>query len=439
MQLSCSPSSESTVPTFSNSELAQLFLLQFAFVLIVCRAVGWIAARVGQPQVIAEMIAGILLGPSLLGTAFPDLQAVIFPRQSMPVLYVVSQLGLVLYMFTIGAEMELAVLRSRLRTAVSVAVAGTVVPFLFAALLTIWLLRSGGYFGSDVTMWQAMLYLGAAMAITAFPVLARIIQERGIAGTAVGSVALGAGASGDVAAWCLLAAVLASLNDDPAIVVRAVGGGVLYVLVVFFALKPLLARIGARVEKTGSLDGGTLAIVLLAVASCGWFTESIGIHAVFGAFVFGAALPRGVFAIELIRTIQPLTTHVILPLFFVYSGLNTQIGLLSSASAWAVTGGIILVASAGKIGACWAAARATGFGGREAFAIGALMNARGLMELIVLNIGLERGLITPTLFTMMVMMAIVTTVAAGPLFGFAQGLARRASGVLQEQARRGDI
>lgn len=417
----------------SNPELARLFLLQFAFVLVVCRAVGWFASRAGQPQVIAEMIAGILLGPSLLGLVFPEFQAAIFPIESMPVLYVVSQLGLVLYMFTIGAEVDVAVLRSQFRTAVSVSLAGILVPFALAALLAIRLLRWGGFFEPALSAWQATLYLGAAMAITAFPVLARIIQERGIAGTRVGSLALGAGASDDVAAWCLLAGVLASLNDDPALAVRAFGGGVAYVLAVLFVLKPLLARLARRVSRDGTVGGGALALVLLTVSACGWFTESIGIHAVFGAFVFGAAMPRGLLTAELVRTIQPLTTHVILPLFFVYSGLNTRIGLLSSPSAWALTAVIVLIASAGKIGACWAAARGTGYSHRDALAIGALMNARGLMELIVLNIGLERGLITPALFTMMVIMAIVTTVAAGPLFALvwrpavepvASGLAR---------------
>lgn len=404
----------------SNPELARLFLLQFAALLLVCRAVGVLAKRVGQPQVIAEMIAGILLGPSLFGWILPDLHAALFPRDSMPVLYVVSQLGLVLYMFTIGTEFELGVAGERLRSAISISLAGIIAPFALAAVLALTLVRGGGYFGDEVLPWQAVLYLGAAMAVTAFPVLARIIQERGIAGTPIGTLTLAAGASDDVAAWCLLAAVLASFNADPTLVVQAFGGGMLYVLVAFLAVRPLFARLGARVERSGQLDGATLALVLFTVAAAGWFTERIGIHAVFGAFVFGAAMPRGLMARELRAAIQPLTTHVILPLFFVYSGLNTHVGLLRSASDWAMTGAIVFVASAGKVGACWAAARATGFAQRDAFAIGALMNARGLMELIVLNIGLERGLITPTLFTMMVIMAIVTTVAAAPLFALAR-------------------
>lgn len=413
----------------SNPELAQLFLLQFATLLIVCRAVGIVARRFGQPQVIAEMITGILLGPSLFGSLAPGVHAALFPRDSMPVLYVVSQLGLVLYMFTVGTDFRIGLVRDRLRAAISVSAAGIIAPFALAALLAIALLRQGGYFGPDVDAWQAVLYLGAAMAVTAFPVLARIIQERGIAGTRIGTLALGAGASDDVAAWCLLAAVLASFNDDPTLVLQAFGGGVLYVLVVFLAFRPLFSRVGDRIERRGYLDGGTLAFVLLAVAACAWFTERIGIHAVFGAFVFGAAMPRGVLTRELRHAIQPLTTHVILPLFFVYSGLNTHVGLLTTASEWMLAAAVVVVASAGKIGGCWVAARATGYGRRDAFAIGALMNARGLMELIFLNIGLQRGLITPTLFTMMVLMAVVTTVAAGPLFELAYRPSESPAGV----------
>lgn len=403
----------------SNPELAQLFLLQFAILLVVCRAVGLIARRVGQPQVIAEMITGIMLGPSLFGWLQPDLHGALFPRESMPVLYVVSQLGLVLYMFTVGTEFKLDVVTGRLGSALTISLAGILAPFALAAGLSIWLVRQGGYFGASVSSWQAVLYLGAAMAVTAFPVLARIIQERGIGGTRIGALTLGAGASDDVAAWCLLAAVLASFNADASLALQAFGGGVAYVLFVVFILRRLFARVAARVDRVGYLDGTTLAVVLLAVTACAWFTEKIGIHAVFGAFVFGAAMPRGVLTRELGNAIQPLTTHVILPLFFVYSGLNTHIGLLTTASGWLLTAVVVLVASAGKIGGCWAAARLTGYGQRDAFAIGTLMNARGLMELIFLNIGLERGLITPTLFTMMVIMAVVTTVAAGPLFELA--------------------
>ena len=399
-----------------NADLARLFLLQFACLLVACRALGWVAARVRQPQVVAEMIAGIVLGPSLFGAIFPSLQAALFPPHSMTALYVISQLGVVLYMFLVGTELDTTLVTSRIRSALSISLAGIALPLALGALLSVWLARHGGFFGPSLSTWQAALYVGAAMAVTAFPVLARIIQEQGIDRTRLGAMVLAAGAIDDVAAWCLLAMVLASLNNNPAIAVRAVVGGIAYVLAAFLVLRPLFDRLGRKVERDGAIDAWGMAIVLFGATVCAWITDTLGIHAVFGAFVCGLVMPRGLLAQELKRTIMPLTTYVVIPLFFVYSGLNTHIGLLGSAFAWGVTGLIVLIASAGKTIACSAGARLAGHGARDAVAIGVLMNARGLMELIVLNIGLERGLITPTFFTMMVIMAIVTTVTAGPAF-----------------------
>lgn len=401
-----------------NADVARLFLLQFACVLAACRAIGWIAARVRQPQVVAEMVAGILLGPSLLGAVFPTVQAALFPPQSMTALYVISQLGLVLYMFLVGTELETTLVTSRIRSALSISLAGIALPLTLGALLSIWLAGHGGFFGPALSTWQAALYVGAAMSVTAFPVLARIIQEHGIDRTRLGAMTLAAGAIDDVAAWCLLAAVLASLNNDPAIALRALLGGAAYVLAAFLVLRPLFDRLGRKVERDGAIDASGIVIVLFGATVCAWITDTLGIHAVFGAFVCGLVMPRGRLAQELKRTLQPLAQYIVVPLFFVYSGLNTHIGLLGSMSAWTLTALIIVIASAGKTIACSAGARAGGHGVRDALAIGVLMNARGLMELIVLNIGLERGLITPTFFTMMVIMAIVTTVSAGPIFGW---------------------
>ncbi len=400
----------------SNAELARLFLLQFACLLAACRAVGWVAARLKQPRVVAEMITGIILGPSLFGAAFPGAQAALFPPESMGALYVISQLGLVLYMFLVGTELETTLVSDRIRSALSISLAGIALPLALGAMLAVWLSAQGGFFGPGLSTWQAALYVGAAMSVTAFPVLARIIQARGIAGTRLGVLTLAAGALDDVAAWWLMAILLASISNDALIAVRAHAGGAGFTILAFLVLRPLFARLGRKVEREGTLDAGGMAIVLFGAALCAWFTEMVGIHAVFGAFVFGLVMPRGRLAHELKRTLLPMTHYIIVPLFFVYSGLNTRIGLLTSPAAWAVTAGIVLIASAGKFLACSAAARAIGYTRRDAWAIGSLMNARGLMELIVLNIGLERGLITPTFFTMMVIMAIVTTVAAGPMF-----------------------
>jgi Kef-type K+ transport system membrane component KefB len=399
-----------------NSEFARLFFLQFVTLLVACRALGWLAKKVGQPQVVAEMIAGIVLGPSLFGLIFPDAQAALFPKESMTPLYVISQLGLVLYMFLVGTELEMALVTGRIGSALSIAAAGTALPLALGAILSIWLAQAGGFFGPQLSTWQAGLYVGAAMSVTAFPVLARIIQERGIDRTPIGAISLAAGAIDDVLAWCLLAAVLASVDSNPAIALRALLGGAAFVLVAFFILRPLFALVGKRVDRMGAIDGTGMALVLLGATSSAWFTETIGIHAVFGAFVFGLVMPRGLLIQELTRTLLPMTIYVVIPLFFVYSGLNTRIGLITSPSAWALTGLIVLIASVGKTVACSLAARFAKHTTRDSLAIGVLMNARGLMELVVLNIGLERGLISPTFFTMMVVMAILTTVTAGPLF-----------------------
>jgi Kef-type K+ transport system membrane component KefB len=261
-----------------------------------------------------------------------------------------------------------------------------------------------------------MMYLGAAMSVTAFPVLARIIQERGIAGTALGTLALTAGATDDAIAWCLLAIVLAGFNNDFAGAMFGVAGAAAYAVVVLAVLRPRLAILGARAERIGGLSPADLTGMVVLVMAGAWFTDMIGVHAVFGAFIMGVAMPRGVFATEIARQIEPLATALLVPLFFAYSGLSTRFALLWSSDLLLLAILVILIASLGKGVACWGASRLAGRPNREALAVGALMNARGLMELIILNIGLERGLITGTLFTAMVTMTLATTLAAGPLF-----------------------
>jgi Kef-type K+ transport system membrane component KefB len=258
--------------------------------------------------------------------------------------------------------------------------------------------------------------MGAAMAITAFPVLARIISERGISGTAVGSLALAAGAIGDAVAWILLAFVLVGANGDPMVVLVAFGGTAAYVVLVVVGARPLTARLAARVDREGAIGPPVLAAMLVMLALGAWFTDRAGVHSVFGAFLLGVAVPRGRLADGLRGMIEPLTTALLVPLFFVYSGLNTELGLLNSGTLWAIAFAILLTACVGKGLSCWAAARLSGATSREALALATLMNARGMVELILLNIGLERGLITPTLFTMMVLMALATTVMTGPIF-----------------------
>ncbi len=402
----------------TNFDLSVRFFLQLAFILAACRVVGWLGQRIGQPQVVGEMIAGVVMGPSLFGWLWPSVQGYLFPKPSQTIIYAVAQLGLVLYMFLVGTEFQLDLIRQRWRSAASVSFAGIAAPFALGSLLALWLNKTPDYFTAGVSNSEAMLFLGAAMSITAFPMLARIIYERGLTGTSLGTVALAAGSMDDAAAWCILAIVLASFSGKASIAVLAIGGGILYAVITFGVARPLLRRLGTAVEREGKLSSGLLTLVLMLLMLCAWFTDAIGIYAVFGAFILGAALPRGLLTRELQQKLEPLTTSFLLPLFFVYSGLNTRLGLVNTPQLWAVALVILLAACLGKGVACWAAARWHGESNREALAIGTLMNARGLMELIILNIGLERGLITPSLFTMMVFMAIATTLAASPVFEY---------------------
>jgi Kef-type K+ transport system membrane component KefB len=399
----------------SNTELSILFFLQLAVILGACRVVGLLARRVGQPQVVGEMIAGVLLGPSLLGWLWPQAQERLFPAGSMGVLFAVSQTGIALYMFIVGVDFQGRLIRRRLGSAASVSLAGIVVPFALGSLLASALASDRRFFPEGVSTAEAMLFLGAAMSITAFPVLARIIHERGLTGTSLGTLALAAGSVDDAAAWCILALVLASSGGDATVAVLTVGGALLYVALVVVAARPAFARLDRAVDRA-ELSHGTFALVLMLVMAAAWFTDAIGIHAVFGAFVLGVAVPAGALAREVKRSLEPITTSLLVPLFFVYSGLNTRLGLVDSRELWGLTLLILLAACVGKVFACWLAARLNGEDNREALAIGTLMNARGMMELIILNIGLQRGLISRSLFTMMVFMALATTLAATPLF-----------------------
>ncbi|OPX12566.1 cation:proton antiporter [Mycobacterium sp. AT1] len=398
------------------------FFLELAVILATCRVVGLIAKRIGQPQVVGEMIAGVVLGPSLLGEIAPGVQQALFPPgPANVVLYTVAQIGLVLYMFLIGLNFDVDLIKHRAGTAVAVSAAGILAPLALGALVAVPLLSSGGYFEDGVTPVMAMLFLGAAIAITAFPMLARIIFEKGLSGTSLGTLALACGATDDAVSWCILAVVLAMNRDDPTMAVVAIGGGVLYTLVVMTIGRRALRVLGPMAERQGTVTPPMLSVVLILLMACAWFTDVIGIYAIFGAFILGVAMPSGFFERHLTSRLEPLVTTFLLPMFFVYSGLNTQIGLVNTPTLWAVTLGLVLVAIAGKGIACTMAARIKRVPMREAVALGALMNARGLIGLILLNIGLEAGIISPTLFTILVLVAIVTTLMASPIFEYVYG------------------
>ena len=401
----------------SDAQFAAFLFLQLAFILVVCRAVGLIARYFGQPQVVAEMVAGFLIGPSFFGWIAPDAQTALFPIEMRRVLFALSQVGLVLYMFCVGLEFRADLLARYARRAMAISLAGILAPFALGGALGLAMLSSGGFFTADVQPFHAVLFVGSAMSITAFPMLARIIYERGISGTALGTMALAAGAMDDAVAWVLLAVVVGSFGGSAAVGLWAAFGGAAYAVAVFGIGRPALGRLSAIVERTEELPHWVLSTVLAALALGAWFTDLVGIYSVFGAFILGAAMPRGRMSTELQRVIEPVTTSLLLPLFFVYSGLNTQLGLVDTPWLWMVTLTVFIAACAGKGAACWFAARLTGATNRDALGVATLMNARGLMELILLNIGLQRGLITPTLFTILVLMAIATTVMTYPLFG----------------------
>lgn len=401
-----------------TTQLSVYFFLQIAVIITVCQLVGRLAQKLGQPQVVGEMIAGVALGPSLLGMAFPELQRALFPKETLGMLYVGGQLGVGLYMFLVGTEFRADHFKSRFRSAASVSAAGILVPFVLAFALIPWLLTIPGLFSAKAKPLEAALFLGAAIAITAFPMLARIIHERGLAGTSLGTLALTAGAVDDAAAWCILAIVLASFGGQWGGAYAAIGGGIVYALFMIFVGSRLLKRLAHHVRPDAPLSATMLATVLVLFALSAFAMDAIGIHAVFGGFLLGAVLPRGALTEKLRAQLQPFVVVFLLPMFFTYSGLNTHLAVLLQPGILVAAAAILAASFCGKGIACWAAARLSGESQRDAMAIGSLMNARGLMELIIINIGLQAGVIEPGLFSILVLMAILTTLMATPLFNW---------------------
>lgn len=419
----------------SNFEIGIHLFLQLAVIIATCRVVGWLGRRfLGQTQVFMEMVAGVLLGPSLLGLVAPQVQASLFPKlltittaagatvqiphPNMAILYALAQVGLVLYMFVIGLEFDLSLLKGRAKSAGLVSTAGILVPFACGAALLPYLMARDDLFTADVGAGVAWLFVGASISITAFPMLARILYERGIASTRLGTLTLAAGSIDDAVAWCLLALVLALFGKDPDAAWKTIGGGILYGVTMLTAGRRVFASFAHSFQKRGELTMDAFTAIIVVLMICAWITDAIGIYAVFGAFVCGAAMPKGEFADVLTGRIEQLTTSLFLPMFFVYSGLNTKIGLVNTMDLCVVATVVILVSIVGKGVACMVAARVAGESWHHSAVIGILMNARGLMELILLNIGLERGVITPTFFTIMVLMAVVTTGMASPIYQF---------------------
>jgi Kef-type K+ transport system membrane component KefB len=407
------------------------FFLQLAVILLACRVVGWAGKKfLGQPQVVGEMIAGVILGPSLLGLLFPGMEGALFPKETKNVLYAGAQFGVGLYMFLVGTTLRLDHFRSKAKSAGAVSAAGIAAPFLLAALITPWLLGVDGLFAPGISQANATLFMGACIALTAFPMLARIINERGLANSSLGTLSLTAGAFDDATSWCVLALVLATFGGGPGVAVLAIGGAVIYAAFMLIWGRRLLEPLGRAVEARGEMSTTVLAITIMLFCMSAFLMDAIGIHAIFGGFLLGACMPRGLFAEELKRKVEPLAVVLLLPMFFTYSGLNTRMDMVNSPQLLLIALGVLVVSILAKFGACWAAARLSGEDNRTALGIGALMNSRGLMELIIINIGLQKGIIGATLFSMLVLMAIVTTMMAGPVFELVYGRKARASGEL---------
>lgn len=389
-------------------------LLALVVIIAASRALGALFRFIQQPRVIGEVVAGIVLGPSLLGQLWPAAQGFILPDNVAPYLGIVAQVGVILFMFLVGLELDLALLRGRSHATLAISHASMLLPFLMGTGLALFLYASLAPAG--VRFPHFALFMGVSMSVTAFPVLARILTERDMHKTELGVVALSCAAVDDVSAWCLLAAIVGVVRAQGNNALVTLGLTLAYASFMVFAARPLITRLTARQEARPEVSQGMLAGVLIALLVSALITESIGIHALFGAFLLGAIIPHdSSLAHDLTRKLNDLVVVLLLPAFFAFTGMRTQLGLLSGWSDVLICALIVLVACLGKFGGTTLAARLSGIPLRHAAALGVLMNTRGLMELIVLNVGLDLGVISPRLFAMLVVMAIVTTFMTSPL------------------------
>jgi K+:H+ antiporter len=392
-----------------------ILLLQLVVIIVASRLVGKLFLKIGQPRVMGEIVAGIILGPSLLGQLSPNTMAFLFPPESLEPLRLLSQIGVVLFMFVVGMELEIGDLRKKAYAAIMVSHASIVVPFFLGVTLSLLVYKSESPARTSFTPFA--LFMGIAMSVTAFPVLARILEDRGLSKTALGGIAITCAAFDDVTAWCLLALVIAIARADgiwPAII--TVGFVIAFVSLMILLIKPTFARLIKETMDDERHRRGLVAMILVFVFTCALITEIIGIHSLFGAFLAGVVMPQAAgFRSMLKSKLETLSLVVFLPLFFAFTGLRMQITLLNDWQSWLLCGLIILVAIAGKLGGSMFMARWTGMGWRDSFSLGVLMNTRGLVELIVLSIGYDLGILSARTFAMLVLMALVTTFMTGPL------------------------
>lgn len=409
-----------------------LLLAHIVTIILVAKLFGWICVKLKQPSVIGEMIAGIVLGPSLVGLYFPDFSAFMFPKESLPNLQFLSQIGLILFMYIVGMELDLSVLRKKAHDAVVISHASIIFPFALGIGLSYFIYKE---FAPEGVLFSSFaLFIAIAMSITAFPVLARIVQERNLHKTKIGTIVITCAAADDITAWCILAAVIAivkagSFSGSVFVILMAV----LYVFLMIKLVKPFLTRIAESQKGKGFINKALVAVFFLVLIISSYATEVIGIHALFGAFMAGAIMPENVkFRNLFIEKVEDVALVLLLPLFFVFTGLRTQIGLLNDPYLWKIGGLIVLTAVIGKFVGSALTAKFLRISWKDSLTIGALMNTRGLTELIVLNIGYDLGVMGPELFAMMVIMALFTTFMTGPSLDFINYLFKGKKSMLEE-------
>ena len=392
-----------------------ILLLQIIAILIVCRIFGWLFLKIGQPTVIGEIVAGIVLGPSVLGNLLPDVSAFLFPPESLWNITILSQFGLILFMFAIGMELDISEVRKKLKETILISHTSTIVPF-FCGMLTAYFVYES-YANKETPFISFALFIGIAMSITAFPVLARIIQEKGLTKTHLGTISLASAANGDITAWCLLAVVIAIAQAGSMLsAIYNIVFSFIYISFMFFAVRPFLRMVGHIYHNKEVIDKGLVAFMFLLLIISSYFTEILGLHALFGAFIAGVVMPSNVkFRKIMTEKVEDVSLALFLPLFFVSTGLRTEIGLLNTPELWSMCGIFIVVAIIGKFGGAMFSARFVGESWKDSLYIGALMNTRGLMELVVLTIGYDMGILPPAIFVMLVLMTLVTTFMTTPL------------------------
>ncbi|HRZ98714.1 MAG TPA: cation:proton antiporter, partial [Paludibacter sp.] len=419
-QISKSPNAAENFNFFKISilhniaEPLALLLLQIISILIFSRIFGWLFTKMGQPTVIGEILAGIVLGPSLLGLFFPEAYNFLFPAKSLDNLYILSQVGLILFMFTIGMELNMSALKNKMGATFVISHASIIIPYFFGMLVAYFLYAE--FANPETGFLSFALFIGISMSITAFPVLARIVQEKGLTKTHLGTIAIASAAFNDVTAWCILAAVIAiAKTGSIASSLYTIGFSVIYVFIMLYLIRPFLKRVGDIYHSSEVLNKNIVAFLFLILILSSFATQLIGIHALFGAFLAGVIMPPlPNFRKMIIEKVEDVSLTLLLPLFFVFTGLRTEIGLLNTTHLWWICIIIILVAVIGKFAGGAFTAKILGETWKDSLSIGVLMNTRGLMELIVLNIGYEMGILPPPIFVMLVIMALVTTFMTSP-------------------------